>query len=130
MIFEVEAPCMSRETRKAVVEITDWFASPQGKYLKVFGSQMPPHLMLRYVTGKVVMKEVRYQLWTGQLLQKKKKEHWSLFPLQVGYYELKNLKVVETKVGELSGLKFGEMSFHIYDPSIKCKQHCAKLHFS
>lgn len=45
MVFEEEAPCMYHEARKAFVEIADWFGSPQGTYITVFSSQIPPHFL-------------------------------------------------------------------------------------
>lgn len=36
MRFEENPPCMSHEAMDAVEELTDWFASPGGTYLRVF----------------------------------------------------------------------------------------------
>lgn len=60
MIFEEEAPCMSHEAMKIVTKVANWFASLDGTYLKVFDCQKPPHILLRYVTDKVIMQEISY----------------------------------------------------------------------
>lgn len=37
LIFEEEPPCMSCVVMEAVLKIEDWFSSPNGNFLKVFG---------------------------------------------------------------------------------------------
>jgi len=47
LIFEEEPPCMSCGKMEAVSEITDWFASPDGNFLKVFHGQKPSHIFIK-----------------------------------------------------------------------------------
>lgn len=62
MFFKVEAPYMINKAKEVVVEVVDWFSYSQGTYIRVFRSYNNPNLMLKYVTEKVVMQEISYQL--------------------------------------------------------------------
>lgn len=88
--------------------------------------------MLKYVTDKVFMKEFGYQLCTrlSQQLQMSNKSPWPIFPLQIGLYELKNLKEIEVDIKELNSLTCDRMSFHQYDPRDVWKQHFEKMRYT
>jgi len=45
-------------------------------------------------------------------------------------YEIKNLKVAETKGKEIEKFSFSRMEYHPYNHRSVCKQHCVKIHFS
>lgn len=62
MIFEEDPHFMSHEAMEALAEISDWFSSPDGTYLKVLDYQKLSHLLSRYSTNKLVMHEVAYHL--------------------------------------------------------------------
>lgn len=132
MTFEEDTPCMSQEAMEEVVELADWFSSLDGIYLRVFGSKKSSHFLSRYATEKLVMQEVAYHLSTSlsRVLQRKKKEPQHTLPLQIGSYEIMNLKAIETEVKELGKFKFNLMEYHLYDPRNVCKQHCAKIRFN
>lgn len=55
MIFDGDPPFMSREAMETVLELVDWFASPNGTYLRVFSGHKSPHMLLRYAIDKLVM---------------------------------------------------------------------------
>ena len=65
MIFEVEAPWMTNQDKEEVAKVLDWFSCSKGTYIGVFRSYKHPHLMLKYFTDKVVMKDIGYQLCSG-----------------------------------------------------------------
>jgi len=118
MIFEVEGPCTIDRAKEYIAKFSYWFTSYQGTFVSVYGAYKPPWLMLKYVTDKVFMKEFGYQLCTrlSQQLQMSNKSPWPIFPLQIGLYELKNLKEIEVDIKELNSLTCDRMSFHQYDP--------------
>jgi len=99
MIFEEEPPCMSHGAMEPVLEIANWFASPDGTFLRAFSGQKLPHILSRYAINKLVMQEVSYHLSIGLsiALHRKKKTPCLTLPMQIGLYEIKNLKVVKTK---------------------------------
>lgn len=114
MVLEEKSRCMSREEMNSLMEVLDLFYPPHGTYLRVFGCKKPSHLLLRHATKKLVMQEVSYHLVIGLyvVLQRRKKESWPTFPLQVGFYEIENLKVVDVEAQELESIKFSMISFH------------------
>lgn len=46
LIFKEETPCMLHGEMELVLEIGDWFASPGGTFLRVFGRQKSRHLLV------------------------------------------------------------------------------------
>lgn len=118
LIFGIEAPCMMNQEKGVIADITYSLASPQGTFIRVYGAYKIPHLMSFFITNKVVIQEVRYQLATGLSgsLHRLKKSLWPILPLQIGSYSYKNLKVVEEDIFELEHLSFGEMGYWRYDP--------------
>lgn len=123
---------MSPETMEAVSEHADWFASSNGTYLRVFNSHKSSHMLPRWVTNKLVMQEVAYHISIdlSGVLRRNKKAPWPTLLLQIGLYEIRNLKVVETKGKEIDKFSFGHMEYHPYDPRSVWKKHCEKIHFT
>ncbi len=56
--------------------------------------EKPLHVLLKFIMDKLVMKEVSYHILAGfsARLHRKKKEPWPTIPLQIGLYEIWNLK--------------------------------------
>lgn len=75
MIFDINPPCMNDQTKESLWDIVVWVEALEGTYIRCFGFQISHHLMLQYVTNKVVMQEVENQLDRGLLgiLHKRKK---------------------------------------------------------
>ena len=69
---------MSCEAMEVTVNIADWYASPSGTIIRLFGKAKPPHVLPRYATDKLITREVSYHLatWLPVGLQRKKKEPW------------------------------------------------------
>lgn len=88
--------------------------------------------MPRYVTNKVALQEVAYQLrkWLSGVLHGRKKTPWHTFPLRIGLYELKSHKAAKEKIQELDCLHFTVKYFHGYDPRRVCRQHCENIGFT
>jgi len=57
-------------------------------------------------------------------------EEVSIFSLQIGSYELNNLKVVEIEIEEIILLIFSEVIFNRYDPRSTWEEHCEKLRYT
>jgi len=58
---------MSQEEMEAIVNITDWYASLGGTFIRGFGEEKPLHVLRRYGTHKMIMQEVSYHLATRLL---------------------------------------------------------------
>lgn len=85
---------MTNQVKEASHDITDWFAALESTYIICFICQISPYLMPCYVTNKVVLQEVSYQLNKGssRVIHRRKKAPCPTFPLRIGKYKLKNLK--------------------------------------
>ena len=56
---------MTNQVKEALYDIADWFSRLDDTYIRFFNCHIIPHVMLRYVTKKVVLQEVPYQLKNG-----------------------------------------------------------------
>lgn len=76
LIFEQDPPCMSQEEMHALLNFVDWYSSPGGTFIKMFGGEKPLNFLPRYATDKLVMQEVAYHISTGLSvgLHRRKKE--------------------------------------------------------
>lgn len=131
LIFQEEPPCMSHQVMEVVLELEDWFASLECTFLREFGGHKSPHLLPRYATNKLVMQEVAYHLSTrlSRLLHRKKKAPWLVLSLQIGLYEIENLKVADTKGKEIDKFAFVHLDLNLYNHKNVCKEHCVRIHF-
>jgi len=109
LVFKEGPPRMSCGVVDVVSEIKDWFASSNGTFLRVFGGQNSPHLLLRHANDQLVMQEVTHHLSTGlsTFFCKNKKAPWPTLPMQIELYEIKNLKVVDTEGKAIENFAFG-----------------------
>lgn len=91
------SPCMSQEAKNIISRIGDWYISLSGVYLSIFHSQNPSHQLLHYTPNHLVLVEVAYQIYVSifaTAMIRKKKLTWSKFPLQIGVYNIANVKQV------------------------------------
>ena len=65
MIFKQDPPCMSQETMEALVNITDWYASPLGTFIRMYNAEKPPQVLSKFSMCKIVMQEVSYHISVG-----------------------------------------------------------------
>lgn len=49
--------------------------------------------------------------------------------MQIGLYEINNLKVLDTIGKVINNFSFGTHDFNPYDTCGICKDHCARIHF-
>ena len=78
LIFKTNPVGMTDQVKESLKDIVDWFATPEGAYIRCFICQTIPHLMPQYVTNKVVMQEVENQLDKGLpgTLHRRKETPW------------------------------------------------------
>lgn len=84
LIFEQDPPCMSQEVMEVILNIVYWYASPNGTFIIVFGGEKPLHVLLMYVTDKLVSYHLSTGLSAG--LHRKKKVPWLTRPLWIRLY--------------------------------------------
>ena len=100
MIFKEDPPCMSKEVTEALIDITDWYSSLFGTFIRMFSAEKPPHVLPNFPLDILVMQEVAYHITTilTARLDQKKKAHWLTLPLQIGLYEICSFKRVDVEV--------------------------------
>lgn len=130
LIFEQDPPCMSREVMEAIVNIANWYVSPGGTFIRVFGRENPLHVLSRYATNKLVMQEVSYDLAIGLSigLHRKKKVPWPTLPLWTSLYKIEILKDSYVKDKDIVKFEFDTKDFNPYDPHSICKDHCTQVY--
>lgn len=108
LIFQEDRPYISHWAIEVVLELEDWFSSLDVTFLSVFGGKKSPHLLLRYATAIFFMQEASYRFptWLSGVFHMKKKETWLILPFQIGLYEIRNLKVANTKGTEIEKFTF------------------------
>ena len=50
-----------------IVNISYWYASPDGTFIKVFGGEKPPHVLPRFSMDKFFMQDIAYHISIGLL---------------------------------------------------------------
>lgn len=58
-----------------------------------------------------------------------KKAPWQTLPMQIGLYEINNLKVTDTEGKAIEKFAFYTQEFNPYDPHGICKKNCVRIHF-
>lgn len=67
---------------------TDWYASPNGIFVRMYNAEKDLHVLPKFSTDKLVMQEVIYHILTRLSIgfHKKKMTPWPMLPLQIGLY--------------------------------------------
>ena len=53
-------PCMSKCVMNVVYKVNDWYVSPLGVYLQIYGSMKELHMFPHYVPDQLVLLETYY----------------------------------------------------------------------
>ena len=115
LIFLKEPDRMSKSTMGVICKYGDYYFSPEGPYLRVYGGSRAPSLMPRYATDYVVHKEAVRQLFidgVGNFLFDMKKTVFPPLPFYIGNYKFTRVKNASEFVKDLEIFHFGEKSFH------------------
>ena len=87
LIFLKESKCMSESAMGVISEYKDYYFSPEGPYLRVYGGSRAPSLMPRYATDDVVHKEAVRHMFidgVGNFLFDMKKATFPPLPFCIG----------------------------------------------
>jgi len=116
---------------EALLNIADWYASPDDTFIKMYNTKKALHLLPKLSTNKMVMQEVSYHISTGLLagLHRKRKEPWPMLPLRIGLYVIQSLKEANSKVEVFKKFKFYNKSFNPYDLHGLCRDHCLRVYY-
>lgn len=93
---------MSQEAKEAILDITDWYSSLRGTFIRIFGGEKTLHILPRYATENLVTQEVSYHISIGisVALHWRKMAPWPTLPLWIVLYDIKNSKDVDVVAKE------------------------------
>lgn len=75
MIFEQDPPYMLNIAMEALIDIVGCYNSLFGTFILMYNTEKPSHVLLKFATEKLIMKEVSFHISAellGRLHQKKK----------------------------------------------------------
>ena len=81
-----------------------------------------------FVTGKLLLQEVCYQMTSGfsKVPTKGKKKPWPTVPLTIGTYTVRDFKQLEIEAEETKGFHFPPLTHRSYDPERIVPAHCKR----
>ena len=94
-------------------QVAHWFPFTEYTFIRVFGTFKAPHALPRFITDKVLMQEVCFQMTSGfsNVLSKGKKKPWPALPLTIGAYTVKDFREVGTQGEEIKGYHFRSLDY-------------------
>ena len=111
---------------QTIIQLANWFTITHNTFIRVFGSFKEPHVLPKFVTDKLLLQKVCYQMMRGfsKVLTKGKKKPWPTLPLTIGAYTVKYFKEVEAEAKETKGFHFPPVAHISYDPERIVPAHC------
>lgn len=92
-----------------LVKVSHWFPFTEYTFMRVFGSFNTPHALPQFITNKILLQEVCYEMNSGfsKVLTKGKKKPWPTFPLTIDAYIVKDFREVEVEAKKIKGFYLG-----------------------
>ena len=103
-----------------------WFPLIEYTFIRVFVSYKAPHAMHRYVTDKILIQELCFQMTSifSKVLTKGKKKSWPTLPLTIDSYTVKDFREVEAEEEEMRSYRLGPLDHQTYDLERIVPDHC------
>lgn len=132
IIFEQYLSCMSQAIMEVMLDITNWYASPDGTFISMYIMDKASHAFLRFSIDKLIMEEVAYHISIGLLarLDRNKKASWPILPMWIGLYVIGSLKEADAKVEDFNKFKFDTKSLNLYGPHGFYRDHSVRVYYS
>lgn len=123
---------MSKETKEALTDIDDWYASLFGTYIWMYNVKKSSHVVPNFSLDKLIMQEVSYHISVGltNRLHRKKKASWPALPLHIRLYELWSFKHTDVEAQQMKKYPFNLQIYNPSDPYCLVKDHCLRLQFN
>jgi hypothetical protein len=93
IIFHQECPRLSKQAKKIISLIGNWYLEEKCTYFRIFGATGAPHLLPAYVPNILALGEICYQTILqgfNASLVKDKKRVFIPYGFQLGYYFVKD----------------------------------------
>ena len=116
---------------ETIVKVADWFPFAEGTFIRVLGSFKTPHALPWFVTDKLLLQEVCYQITSNflKVLTKGKKKPWPTLSLTIGAYIVKDFREVEAEAEQIRGFFLEPLDYWTYDPERIVPTHCKQAKF-
>jgi hypothetical protein len=120
LIFYKNSQCMIDKSIQMIDTNGDWHEIEKVTYMRIFGTNQPPHLLPKFILDKLVLQEIQYETY---FLSKNKKAPWTPRPLCTGAYNLENVKIVVEEGEAIVVFNFGIERFKRCDPHVVIALH-------
>lgn len=126
VIFRNVIPRINEDLKEALDQIGDWFVEELFTYIRIYGSEIGPHALLRYILERISLREVVNQTTLNdqaQKLSKLQKKIWPNFPIKFGKLSLKDGGHAFKEAEKLQCVWIDSLPHYDYDPSGKINDH-------
>ena len=103
---------------QTTTRVAKWFPITHNTFIRVFRSFKAPHTLPEFITDKILLQEVCYQMTSGfsKVHTKGKKNPWPTLPLTIGTFTVRDFKEVEVEAEETKGFHFPPLAHRSYGP--------------
>jgi hypothetical protein len=119
IFFGCEPPRISNTIIENLKSVADWFIEEKFSYVRVCGCSIPPHALPKILPGRLICREVAYQLINGGIgleLKAQQKKAWPSFPVYLGKFVLLNIGHSKAEAESLSEVKLVDIEHRKHDP--------------
>jgi hypothetical protein len=119
ILYGYAPPRISESIMGNLKEIVDWLIEEGFSYASVFKCLIPPHALLRFLLGRLMCREVDYQIIIGGInteLKASQKKFWPLFPVHIGKCSLINFGHSKVEAVALEDIKLVDLELTKHDP--------------
>jgi hypothetical protein len=97
-------------------------------YIRICECEGAPHLLTRYVSNKLALREIAYQIVSVgdvSFLSRSQKRQWPSFPISLRIFTLSNAKHAQREVEQTNRIWLAHGNFKKHDPTKIFKKHCS-----
>jgi hypothetical protein len=130
LIFGQAPLIFSLQMIKYLEKVADWFVEEYFSYIRVFGSQVSPHALPRFVSDKLVLREVAYQIATNSIskeLRNNSKKQWPYYPVSIGQCSILDFGHSKVEAKDLEEINLADIELKMHDPLQIISKHCSEV---
>jgi hypothetical protein len=119
MFFGCEPPRISETVSENLKAIADWFIDENFSYIRVHGCSIPAHALPKFLSDRLVCREVAHQIVKGGIgieLKAAQKKSYPIFPVYVEKFSLQNLGHSKVEAEALKEVKLVDIEHKKHDP--------------
>jgi hypothetical protein len=119
MFFSCDPPRIFETVSKTLKEIANWFIEESFSYIMVYGFSIPPHVLPKFRSDRLVCREVADQIVKGSIgteLKATQKKSQPIFPVHIGKFSLQNFDHSKVEAEALEEVKLLNIEYKRHDP--------------